>query len=769
MRTMTVVTLLALVVTVVVAQPVTITGRVLGPDGEAIEGATVRVATDYRAPVQAVLGETAVRNDGSFTLTFADDAGGARYVLAASADGYVTSGESVEPGAAVELRLSDRTVPVRGRVADEAGRPIEGARVTSGNMITPPLEGFSSLTWHNLLKPTATTDASGEFELRGLFDASKLGLWVDAAGFGGWRGGTKPETFPVTHEWLITLQPEGVIVGRALGDGQPIGGLRISAHSQQGHPEGRGEAVTGAEGRCEMSGLWPSTYEVLVGTGQDWIAPVIGGVAVGAGGRAEGVAIDLVRTAEVRIQLTDAETGEPVTRADVCAASPLTPARGYGGYQASPDRFGRLTFHLPPGRTELEWLALSGRGNARLDPGAVEVPEEMAGRTMEVVLNVRPALLVGGTVVDEDGQPVAGATITLGRDPQALGISEADGSFRVYDTTDGLPFYGNVRGLVRSAEGALVGVLDGDVGAAELRVTLTPAAEMLVHIEDEDGNAVKGVEITVGRAELRGERGTTVYPLPTPFISDADGVVLMGPLPSVVNLMPRASEGLRGMMPRDSRPSVLQMVTLQPGETRDLGTITVLTQKRAVTGIVLRDGAPAAGIAVTASTDSVREGLETTTGADGRFTIEGIPPVGDVGIVAVTADRKLAVGTTWYGEPAGPLTMELLPSSSVQGRTIAADGRPQPGTMICVSAAGVGSLMADVAPLTLSASTPAGEDGRWRVDGLIAGFEYRIYTLEPMYDGGPMRMVQEFGTIRPLGDTEPFEVDIDFRPARDEL
>jgi hypothetical protein len=113
--------------------------------------------------------------------------------------------------------------------------------------------------------------------------------------------------------------------------------------------------------------------------------------------------------------------------------------------------------------------------------------------------------------------------------------------------------------------------------------------------------------------------------------------------------------------------------------------------------------------------------------------------------------------------------MELLPSSSLQGRTIAADGRPQPGTMICVSAAGVGSLMADVAPLTLSASTPAGEDGRWRVDGLIAGFEYRIYTLEPMYDGGPMRMVQEFGTIRPLGDTEPFEVDIDFRPARDEL
>lgn len=764
MRTLSVVALLALVTGTVLAGGVTIAGRVVAPEGAGLAGATVRVASDYRAPVQAVLGETTVGEDGAFALSFTDDAVADHYVIAAGAEGYVTGGERVEPGAAVELRLSDRTMPVRGRVTDEAGRPIAGALVRSGNMLVRPLDGFPTPTRHELLKPTATTDVNGEFELRGLFDGTKLGLWVDAEGFGGWRGGMDPETFPVTHEWTITLQPEGVIAGRALGDGQPIEGLRVSAHSQEGYPEGRGEAVTDADGRFEMIGLWPSTYEVLVATGQDWIAPAKGGVTVEAGARAEGVEIERVRTAEVHIRLIDADTGEPVTPAYIRATSPARPVLGSGGHMASADETGCVTFHLPPGRTELEWIQLSGRGRAKLDPGAVEVPAEMAGQTMEVVVRVHPALIVSGMAVGPDDQPVAGA-ILIGHDGKTLATTDADGQFRVMDTAEGLPFYGNVRGLVTSADEGLVGILRCDVGAADVRVTLTPAAEMLVRIEDENGNPVEGVELAVGEAELRGEHGRTVYPLPAPYASDAEGIVHMGPLPSGVDLMPNASDELRGMMPRENEGwRKLQMVTLEPGETRDLGTIVVVTQKRSVSGIVLQDGEPVAGATVMAATDSSREGLQALTGADGRFAIEDLPPVGDVTLVAMNADRKLAAGTIWYGEPAGPLTLELLPTSSVQGRAIAADGRPGPGTKISVSATGVGSLMANVAPLTLHASTQAGEDGRWCVDGLIAGFEYRVITLEPMHEGGPMRMAQEFGTITPLGETEPFVVDIDLRP-----
>ncbi len=768
MRTLTAVTLLALMATPLMADEVTITGRVIGPDGEAIEGAVVRVATDYRAPVQAVLAETTVGEDGAFVLTFTDEAAGDQYVIAAEAEGYVTSGERVEPGAEIELRLSDRTMPVRGRVVDETGAAVVGAVVRSGNISIPPLEGFSTPTWHNLLKPTATTGANGEFELRGLFDGSKLGLWVDAEGFGGWRGGMKPESFPVTHEWSITPQPEGVVAGRVLGEGQPIEGLRISAVSQEGHPQGRSNAVTDADGRFELRGLWPSTYEVLVATEQDWIAPAVGGVAVEAGERAEGVEIDLVQTATVNVQLRDADSGEPITAAALRATSSARPATGRQRHSASANESGRLTLHLPPGRAQLEWTQVRGNRRVRLEPDAIDVPAEMAGKAMEVVVSVRPALLASGAVVGPDGQPVAGA-ILIGRHGETLVTTDADGRFRLLDAAEGLSSVFSVCMLVASADAGLVGVLRCEVGVEDVRVAMTPSAEMILRAEDEEGNGVQGLDMTIGLRERVTEDMDRYYAVLATYTSDAEGVVRMGPLPSGVELRPMPSPKLMMMTPRAGALwSRLQPVTLDPGETRDLGPLTVPMKKRSVSGIVLRDGGPEAGATVLAATNAIREGLSVVTDEGGRFRIDDIPPTRDVTLVAMSADRKLAAGTIWCGEPAGPLTLELLPTSPVQGRAIAADGRPAPGTKLSVSAVHAVSAMRQVAPLTLSASTQAGEDGRWRVDGLIAGFEYRVMTLEPMHEGGPMRMAEEFGTITPLGETEPFEVDIDLRPKQDE-
>ncbi|MFO8082645.1 MAG: carboxypeptidase-like regulatory domain-containing protein, partial [Armatimonadota bacterium] len=483
MRTLTAVTLLALIAAPLCAEEVTITGRVLGPDGEAVEGAVVRVASDYYARVQVLFAETQSDVQGAFTLIFEDEADGEFYYVAAAKDGFVTGGDRLAPGEHVELRLSNRTTPVRGRVVDETGAPIEGAVVHPGNLAMGPVDGTMP-TGHSLLQPTATTDAEGWFTLRGLPDTATFSLQVDADGFGGWRGS---RANPITHEWRITMAPEAIITGHARADGEPIAGVTVSAQTFRDMPRGDGKAVTDVEGRYELRGLAASTYSLLVTGPDEWVAPAVQGVAVAAGQRVEGIDLALLRSTRVDVTVRHADTGAAVPEAWVSATNSARPDARPHSVRTRGD--GHVTFFLPPGRTEIASVDAGG-GELELVTPLLDVPPEMSGRTMEFVLRVRPRLLAEGVAVGPDGAPVAGAAIIIRNAEEPQTIADTDGRFRLTDTLEGLDFWAGRPAVVVSPDESLVGVFQCEPGSTNVVVPLTPAAEILVHIENEDGSPV---------------------------------------------------------------------------------------------------------------------------------------------------------------------------------------------------------------------------------------------------------------------------------------
>jgi len=229
----------------------TVTGRVLGPDGKPAAGVPVDVIGRPREPWAATSpnvdrrvlighGETDV--DGRFRVDAARTAS-ARFFevdVVATMRGHGLGMARLNPDAdqpAAEISLRPEQV-IHGRVVDVTGQPVAGLRICVGRIgrfngatfdgvnlsESVPLEGLR--TW----PPPAETDDRGQFELGGIGRNSPVGLVVQDPRF--------------AHQWLfcetddqkgpkkvtLVLQPANIIDGRVLADdtGQPIPGATIA-------------------------------------------------------------------------------------------------------------------------------------------------------------------------------------------------------------------------------------------------------------------------------------------------------------------------------------------------------------------------------------------------------------------------------------------------------------------------------------------------------------------------------------------------------------
>ena len=752
---------------IVAADEVTLTGRVLGPGDEAVAGATVRVLYYLGPLAEPQVAEGTSNADGGFALSFDDDTAEPRYRVAASAEGFSMGSRMAAAGEPAEIRLADREQLVRGRVVDGAGNPIGGAEVWLNAAIGDPIGEEDLPAVGRPLAPLAVTDADGRFALHGLpTGLREVALAVDAAGFGGWRGGDAGMV-PVTQEAAIVLQPEAVIAGSALADGEPVAGVLVMARSQRDLPRGEGQAVTGADGRYEIHGLWPSSYDVMVGAPDEWTAPAAQGIAVQAGERVDGVDPALVRSVRVDLTLTAADTGEALTQARLSATSPARPVTATERHSAQADGSGRLTLFLPPGEATLTCMLWGERQRGELEPVTVEAPAELSGGRMEVEVTLRPALVLAGTVAGPDGRPVEGATVmvqALGRETDVRAVTDGEGRFSMRSWESVLQ---ELRCMAWVPDESSVGFTRPQRGAEDVHIALRPAAVLVLRLEDLEGNPVPGVEMTVGQfVSLDGTR-SAAYPLPITWASDEQGVLRMGPLPSGVRLMPHVGQTVYGMIPDERYTETfrkLQPLTLEAGETRDLGTIVLASGQRALSGVVLRDGEPEAEAWVLAAAKGLDEPLLERSDEQGRFEFAGLPPVGEVTVIALDERMQVAAGALLEGDVAAPLALDLKPLASVEGTVIGADGRPVEGARVSLSVPGATTSGAGAGPGVISTVAQADAQGRWRVDGLIAGLEYRIALAESL-DDGPFRAVPGTDTtIRPDGEAEPFVVDIDLRP-----
>ena len=400
MRTMAILALATIAATLGMAEPVAITGTVVGPDGQVVAGAQVATRTFAGTGTEWV--ETASGADGAFTLEFDAVRERTVYQVVAVAEGLSYGAARAAPGADVEIALPAIGEPITGTVTDGAGTPIAGAEAT----VEYWRHGEGGISVGNWCPLTATTGADGRFSIAGIPAGAQAAVSVEAEGFARYYDGA-PENWPRTGgDVTITLQAEALVAGRVTRDGEPVAGVKVAAQAQRSG--GWGEDVTAAGGAYELRGLPPATYNMALEEPEGWTTVAHEGVAVEAGQRIEGIDFALIEGSVVRGTVTWKDTGEPIEGVTIGAYGPAHPKSSGWVQSARTDEEGRYELRLPPGENYVYWM---GHPDDAWQAEPEDVTFELGDEphTIDFALQRKPTIAL--TVLLPDGTPAAGAPV----------------------------------------------------------------------------------------------------------------------------------------------------------------------------------------------------------------------------------------------------------------------------------------------------------------------------------------------------------------------
>ncbi|MBD3293129.1 MAG: hypothetical protein GF393_09405 [Armatimonadia bacterium] len=761
-RTALTAALLALTLAPLTAQETTITGTVVGPDGEAIAGATVGVVTVFLPPFEWETGTT--EKEGRFEFTVDVSTPQRMTFVAARAEGYAAGGAMSSGDGPVELKLTREMASLSGTVSDADGNPIEGARVEA-MMVQGEGSGDQEIAgffvdWEHA--PSTMTDPEGHFTLDGLPEGVGAMLSVGAEGFATSRLGI-PRNLPITgqdEELSYTLRPGGTIAGRVTHDGEPVADIGVRAFGEQEDSVGWGSARTDVEGRYEIESIAAGAYTVTTHGGpEDLVATPLEDVAVEAGGRTGGVDIELTAGAVVRGRVTWQDTGEPV--AGVAVGS----YQSMGAFsQAQTGENGTYELHLPPGEHRISLLGQHEEARST-EPSQHEVTiapeEEREGVDFAFTRKRRIAL----TVLGPDGEPASGVTVHWSAHeryerPDAAEAKTTDEAGRVellfgrqiheWDT----PLSAAV---AQDPERDLAGIvlIDGNADD-EATIRLQPGAWIETIAQTREGEPLEDISL-----RLRWQRDEASGHFPVPVTTGDDGRARVGPLPTgiALHVMPSGRHHESTLEPsHDAMPRV----ELEPGETRELGPFVLAPDGMTVRGTVIdAEGDPVEGAIVTSGRSVYGAEQSAETDAEGRFELTGVSVSEEtVMVLAVSPD-----GSAAWVEPVDPAiafepTLQLGTPGTLVATIRGADGRPAPDLEVQMSAAGnlllspTESLPGDLTTHARDLRTDA--EGRVRVEGLIPGLEYHV-----MWRAGPEDEYWQGGeSVIVYGDGEVVEVDM---------
>jgi hypothetical protein len=718
----------------------TVRGRVLlGAEGESpFPGAAVQAALAESGPAgfDAPLLATPSGPDGAFSLPGVPDA---PLRVRAAAPGHASAAVDVPAGSkdAITLRLLP-AAHVSGRVLDRETRaPVAGAVVSWGKSVS------------------STTGPDGAFRL-GAVPHGGADLAVRAPGYA--RRNHRVDLPPTGRDGVeILLRPGASIAGTVFGaDGKPCAGANLDVATvfdapmtgEMAIPFDVDGAVSKEDGTYVVNGL-PAGRKLRVSARTEGCmsTPVAAG-PLEKGATEEGVDLRLEPAAAVLVTVVDGK-GSPVAGASVSAV----PAAGEENRAAA--RF--LNVRVTSDRAE----ALTDEaGVARLRPvapGAHRVRARKqdyrgaeapllagAGAESPVTLVLDAGQVLAGRVVDGDGAPVAGATVTAQRFGGGANVSERrttleDGTFRV----------GGIEGkgfMLRAEKAGFVPTsLNGqEAGRDPVTVVLQKGGAVFGVVTDAEGAPVARFRVLSRRA---GDR--PVNPMDWQRFAAAQGgqefedpqgkYRIEGLEPGAWSLEARA----------DGRaPGRVEGVAVEAG--KDTAADMVLSEGLALSGVVVRraDGTPVEGARVKLPADGPfgefdmgefdLGGLEeeigdgagaatnafngfakgvTSTGPDGRFTLKGVE-AGQVRIM-VSAKGLSPASIRGVEVPASQeLKVELAEEAAVEGTVTDARGAPREGA----------TIMLQRMPVTMRyARTDA--QGRYRVGGLSAG-PWLFYCME---------------------------------------
>ncbi len=693
------------------AEPISVGGYVVGPDGTVVEGVRVRLETYGERYDRARRRLEGLSGSGEMVAETTPDASGLFYLDApyagrwrvlVEAPGYRTMEYRLrplyEPRDLPALEL-EPTVALEVRAVDVAGRPVPAAVALYDHK--------GGRDWRRRYQLVHTAeDGVARFERGRAEKAGFVALALDAA-----SGLALAQSDAGDGSIVLADGVTGVLYVQDAA-GAPLAGAVV--HQGGGLlPLG----VTDAEGRLAIARARDNA--------QVWIL---------AEDRASGLfEIDFTPGA-ARVQLepphtrrgriVEEKSGEPIAGAFVSPSYFRV---------ATSDVRGEFSIDVPVIETRPTWTAVAAGHAVAQERFPDEVPETLLFRLPR-------AAAIRGTVVDSEGRPVAGC------DVHAVPLSQADartaswrfsrhpGGWRARTTGDG-SFV--VHGLAPTASYEVVAEREGYApgraeldalgpGSPALRLVLGTGVRAFGRVIGDDERpvadaAVKLVRRPPGKAEpYRPNRRET-----RSFPTDAEGRFTAADLgPGRYDLEVSADGYAAAKIPGVEIPAAEVPVADVGGET-DLGTV-VLERGATIAGrVVEADGHGVAGAEVR-SWAVERHGSRHETvesGADGGFVLADFKPgeervveallEGFAPSVVLAVARREGDGETGAGEP---LEIVLLPPGRISGRVVDGDGRPVAGASI--------SIQPEDQSLHRSLRTPAvktDDGGRFEAGGIPAG------------------------------------------------
>lgn len=479
--------------------------------------------------------------DGSFVL--AGLAQSEEHLLIARKEGYIPtlSEPTVAGGGEIEIVLREGEAGVEGYVFDPEGNPVANVPVKSIYM-----RGGAQPAWGSLNQPPPNlneqftfTDEQGYYRI----GAVRAGWQGVVAGHGRPVGRSIAEAVllepgdykTVNLKFRPPLEITGVVVER--GTGNPISGARLAGISPEDasrHPSlvrqsESGEAVSDQSGAFSLKVDFTAETALFQSAALYYLPPVPFANPT-----------DNWRT--VPFRLNNLESGEPI-RIEVDALYPLRgivvtadgekpvpgaevrfiggvrrggwggggAPRSFGGgtTEATTDLNGRFELALAPGST--------GRVDARFEnlSGSTPATVNEVGESAELKIVIQPTSSIAGHIMDPDGAPIAGvtvsATVDRGRDARfqrsesTSAVSDESGAYLLENVVPG-----QIRVSVERPDGYLrveprTVALNPGEPLTEIDFTLVPGGANLEGIVvDEENAPISGATVSLSTGGRRG-------------------------------------------------------------------------------------------------------------------------------------------------------------------------------------------------------------------------------------------------------------------------
>lgn len=605
-----------------------------------------------------------------------------------------------QPPSEIELRLYPLDVTVNGLVLADDGEPIADARV----------EGLGS---------EDRTDRAGRFSVRGSTDLEEASVTAYAPGFATRRVVLEADEPGATEQVEIRLAPGAVLRGRVVDEhGEPVAGALVEELDLT--PAG---AVADDDGRFALDGLQQVPDRLVLRVRAEGFASLLHAFVEGRVPEGE-VVLALQRGREVRGLVAD-EHGAPVPGARAL------PDDGFNHREdtAVADDEGRFTLRNVASSHASFTVTADG-----FAPFSGPLPQ--GGGPLEVYATLSRGWSLSGSVVDEAGEPIAAAWISVRkgsghRSAPYVGApqirSDASGRFALA----GLPSNAELE-LGVHAPGFVPAALPLDPPRdREIRVEMRRSAGLAGRVIDASTRApIARFRIRFVSADLQpGEEPLSGFNskwwIEGVEIQDADGRWDT----SGEDLRPGQIATIEISAAGYGTAIVPRAVTIHDASTRPIE-VALDAGARVRGRVVDSDGQPIAGAVVRRFTPRDEDGdvwrddedgkrATLRTDGHGEFAFEGLPRE-PMSLYVEAAGLAPAVDGPF--DPTTDLTtreIRLGTGASVTGAVLDLDGAPEAGAVVWLSVQSSPGLFLREWRVT------TGTDGSFRFEGLPAA-EYWI-------------------------------------------